>query len=234
MSKVLVACPTADVKNYCFDRWLSVADNLTYEDYDLHLCDNSVTRDFYMDCKTNHSDKLTIDRVVPVQGKSIASVMAQSHDKCRQKVLREGYEWLLHLESDVFPPLNVIERLMDHHEIDKQKRVIGALYHIDLGEQSKLMVQEIEGFGNEHRETLNLDESDVSFVDGTVKRVFSCGLGCVLIHRTILEKIVFRHEEGAVVHPDSFFYGDLDALGVPVFVDTSIYCEHDNKSMTRI
>jgi hypothetical protein len=72
------------------------------------------------------------------------------------------------------------------------------------------------------------------FVDGDVKKVFSCGLGCVLIHRSVLKEVVFRYEEGSPVHPDSFFYADLDAKKIPVYVDTSIYCKHDNQTMVRI
>jgi hypothetical protein len=136
---------------------------------------------------------------------------------------------LLHLESDVFPPLDVIEDL-----ISANKRVVGALYHIELGEQSKLMIQGIEGFGMAHRETFNLDESDLSFVDGTVKPVFSCGLGCVLIHRSVLEKVPFRFEGDGSVHPDSIYYGDLNQQGIRVWAHTGIYCEHENKSMVRV
>jgi hypothetical protein len=231
--KVLVASPTADVKSYCFDRWMEHVKSLTYDgDYDIYICDNSDSRDFMVESRAKYSDlgeRFVMERLSPIQYKSISDVMAKSHDKCRKRVLDEGYDYLLHLETDVFPPLDVIERLLDHNT-----KIVGGVYHIELGEQSTLMIQAIEDFGTEHRETFNLDESDLSFIDGTVKQVFSCGLGCVLIHRSVLEKLSFRYEEGASVHPDSFFYGDLKQLNIPVFVDTSLYCEHDNKSMTRV
>ena len=95
------------------------------------------------------------------------------------------------------------------------------------------MIQKIEEFGNELRETYNLDENDIDFVDGDVKKVFSCGLGCVLIHRSILQQVGFRYEEGSPVHPDSFFFADLDQKGFPVYVDTDIYCEHFNIPLKR-
>lgn len=229
MVKVLVASPTADVKEYCFHEWMGVVSNLTYENYDVYISDNSDTRDFMLRCKERYKDEMLIDKLSPSQHKSVQHIMAKSHDKCRKKALDGGYDYLLHLETDVFPPLNIIERLLDH-----KRNVIGGLYHIELGEQSKLMIQQIEGFGSAHRETFNLDEADLSFVDGEVKKVFSCGLGCVLIHRSVLEKIEFRYIEGAPVHPDSFFYADLNELNIPVYVDTSILCEHDNKAMTRV
>lgn len=227
--RILVACPTAEGKDYALEKWVETAKSLTYDNYDIHLVDNSETSDYMNDVRERFGDVLTINRVSPSQYDSFRHALAKSHNRCSEKVLKEGYDYLLHLESDVFPPLDVIERLLAH-----KRKVVGALYHVELGEQSKLMIQEVENFGMVHRESYNLDETDLSFVDGTVKRVFSCGLGCILIHRSVLEKVPFRYEGDASVHPDSFFFGDLENAGINVFVDTSIYCEHQNTSMTRI
>jgi hypothetical protein len=226
--KILVACPTADVKAYCFEDWVNRAKNLTYPNYDIYMCDNSDKRDFYSESKSKYEGIITMERISTTHSKSVPQVMAKSHEKCRLQALKGGYDFLLHLESDIFPPLDIIEKLMAH-----KKKIVGALYHIESGDESKLMIQQIENFGNAHRQTFNLDETDLDFVDGELKQVHSCGLGCTLIHRSILEKYPFRYEEGAPVHPDSFFFGDLDSYREKVFVDTSILCEHENKSLTR-
>jgi GT2 family glycosyltransferase len=227
MKKILVACPVADVKGYCFDEWIIKANNLTYENKDIFVVDNSENREYYDSIKSKY-ENVSFARVNPKQYPSFKSALAKSHDTIREKVLKDDYDYLLHLESDVFPPIDIIERLIEH-----KKKIVGALYHIELGEQSKLMVQELESFGIEHRETFNLDETDLSFVDGKVKRVFSCGLGCILIHRSILEEVEFRYEEGSPVHPDSFFFADINQKGFPVYVDTDIYCEHYNIPLKR-
>jgi GT2 family glycosyltransferase len=227
MKKILVACPVADVKDYCFDEWIIKANNLTYENKDIFVVDNSEGREYY-DLIRNKYKNINFSRVNPVHFKSFKKALAKSHETIRQKALKGNYDYLLHLESDVFPPIDIIERLME-----KKKKVIGGLYHIELGEQSKLMIQELESFGVEHRETYNLDETDLSFVDGKVKRVFSCGLGCVLIHRSVLSDVEFRYEEGSPVHPDSFYFADLNQKGYSVFADTDIYCEHFNIPLKR-
>lgn len=232
MKKILIACPTADIKDYCFEDWMKNVQSFTYKNTKLFLCDNSESRQYYVDTKKKYEylgDSFEMGRVTPFQYPEFKFALAKSHDVCREKVLKEGYDYLLHLESDVFPPADVIERLLDN-----KKKVVGAMYHIELGEKSTLMIQQLEDFGQEHRETYNLSETDMNFVDGQVKKVFSCGLGCVLIHRSVLEKIQFRYEQGSPVHPDSFFYADLDAKGIPAFVDTSIYCEHRNHSTIRV
>ena len=224
MKKVLVACPTADVKEYCFSDWVNNAQNLTYPNYDVHVVDNSDNRDFYEKWR----EIVSMSRVSPLNYDSVKQVMAKSHDECRKKALEGGYDYLLHLESDIFPPNDIIEQLLNSN-----KKIIGATYHIGVGEDSELMVQKMENFGNELRETFGLDKGDLSFVDGKVKKVFSCGIGCILIHKSVLKKFKFRYEKGATVHPDSFFFFDMDAIGETVYVDTNIYCKHENHTMLR-
>lgn len=228
MKKVLIACPTADVKDYCFNEWINKVRCLTYPNKDVLVVDNSEHRYYFDEIKKNYPD-ISFFRVSPKQYKSFKHALAKSHDKCREKVLSEKYDYLFHLESDVFPPIDVIERLLDAN-----KKIVGGLYHIELGSESKLMIQELEPFGIAHRETYNLDNSDLNFVDGNVKKVFSCGLGCVLIHRSVLEKVNFRYEDESPVHPDSFFFADVNQNGFSVYADTSIYCEHFNVPLRRL
>ena len=45
--KILVACPVADVKDYCFDEWIIKANNLTYENKDIFVVDNSEGREYF-------------------------------------------------------------------------------------------------------------------------------------------------------------------------------------------
>jgi hypothetical protein len=234
MKKVLIASPTADVKDYCFDKWIQNIRNFTYENSSLFVCDNSITREYYSEIKKRYDylgDFFNVARVTPPLHMELSykSLLAKSHDKCRLFALENDFDYLLHLETDIFPPIDVIERLLDSN-----KKVVGAMYHIELGNKSKLMIQQIEDFGNELRESYNLDEADINFVDGDVKKVFSCGLGCVLIHRSVLKEIEFRYEEGSPVHPDSFYFADLDSKHIPVYVDTSIYCKHENQTMVRV
>lgn len=229
MKKILVSCPTADVKDYAFNDWINNVKNFTYQKYDIHIVDNSETREYLKKIKSKYGDIASFERVSPIQYSSFKMALAKSHDKCRIKALKDNYDFLLHLESDVFPPLDIIERLLDH-----KKSIVGALYFIEQGEESKLMIQGIEGFGIAHRETYNFDETEIDFINGELRTVYSCGLGCVLIHKSILKKIPFRYEEGAPVHPDSFYFGDLNLAGKKVFVDTSILCEHRNTSLLRL
>lgn len=231
MRKILIACPTANLKDYCLDDWMENISNFTYPNVDILLVDNSEYRDYYVELKNRfaHLPNFKVERVTPQHFPDFKFALAKSHDICRQRAIEGNYDYLLHLESDIFPPHDVIERLLDC-----KKKMVGAMYHIELGERSSLMIQKIEDFGDVHRETYNLEENDLLFVDGTVKQVFSCGLGCVLIHKSILKQFSFRTDFNTPVHPDSFLYADLDAKQIKVYVDTSIYCDHRNHSLLRV
>ena len=112
MNKILVSCPTADVKDYAFNEWINNVNNFTYNNYDIHVVDNSETREYLKEIKTKYEDIATFERVSPIQYSSFKMALAKSHDKCRLKALNNDYDYLLHLESDVFPPLDIIERLL--------------------------------------------------------------------------------------------------------------------------
>jgi hypothetical protein len=75
-----------------------------------------------------------------------------------------------------------------------------------------------------------LESQEALFFDGKVKQVWHAGIGCILIHRSILENIEFKYEEGLDYHPDTLFAFDCHDWNYPIFVDTGIYCEHLNKS----
>jgi hypothetical protein len=216
---VLVGTPHADRKNYCFNEFVEMVKTFTYKNYNVVIADNS---------KSNKNYKLIVKhglnslRIKP-KHKANQQYIAESHEAIRQYALKGGYDYLLHLESDVFPPPDIIERLLVH-----QKPLVSALYMIDFGHNSRPMVQHIESHGS-IRETINSDVvQDFNLIDGTLKKVYSAGLGCMLIHKSILKKFTFRWEQGASMHPDSFFAGDIKQLNIPIHLDTSILCEHKN------
>jgi hypothetical protein len=216
--KVLVGTPTSDKKAYCQDDFISNIKSFSYPHKSL-IVDNSADR-------KNHKEiiKEGINSIhIKPNNKPVHAVLAESHEEIRKYALRNNFDYLLHLESDVFPPSDIIQRLLIHN-----LPIVSAMYMIDFGKESHLMAQEMEGLG-EIRETRNLKNGqDLLFINSGLKQIFHCGLGCVLISREVLEKIEFRWEKGATIHPDGFFAFDTDQLGYNKFIDTSILCRHEN------
>jgi len=224
--KVLVGTPHYEGKNYCLDNYVNAVKTLTYHNYDVLVVDNSQDRKNVKKIKKMGVPAVHIKR----KNKSTREVLAESHNYLREAAIKGGYDFLLHLESDIIPPANVIERLLSH-----QLPVVSGSYFVGFGDERHLMVQEIEPQKTGVRQTINLIYgNDRKYFDGKLHEVYACGLGVTLIHREILEKFPFRYIKGLDIHPDSFFAHDLNKNGKKQYLDTSILCEHDNRDWKYI
>lgn len=218
--RILVCCPTHEVKSYCINDWLRSVLMLNYNNFDIFLSDNSKTPNFSkflsslgFKCVWNN----------PL-GKNNFEAMRDSHNDCLNYFLKNNFDYMLHLECDVFPDESLIENLLSHN-----KQVISGIYHIGNGNKSQILAQKVLVNDMYGFETGNINcETDLLFLDGNLKQVFSAGIGCILIHKTVFDKIKFRTEKGKNLHPDTFFCIDLFKNKIPFYVDTSIICEHKN------
>jgi len=225
--KVLVAAPQNKIKMYAWPDYIGRATNLTAINYtyDLFFVDNSKTKD---------NAKEIMRQGIPCQwlnpkNKQNQQYIADSMEVIRHKAIQGNYDILVVLETDIIPPRDFIERLLLH-----QKNVVSGAYFIGQGENSHLMLQQIE-VGNGFRNTTNITGGkDILFANNKLHQVYAAGLGCILIHREVFSKFAFRYEKGANAHPDSFFAVDLHRAGVPQYLDASFICEHKNQSWANV
>ena len=238
--RVLIASPTAKAKNYCFTDWIDNVMQFKYPNFDVRLFDNTQdggknakylndvfesrygVSDFYGKFHAHNSMELR-----GIKGsESLIERMAMSHNDCRGYAMNNGYDYLLHLESDVMPQHDVIEQLMS-----RGKKVVGAMFYRDEGRHRCLMVQRRIFCTPHNIKMLNyVANEELNLLDGNIKDVASVGLGCVLIDvRKVFSKIEFRHVDGVNMHPDSYFSEDCFRNKIPIFVDTNCIARHDNR-----
>ncbi len=223
--KVLVCCPTSSAKEYCQEEYIKNFHELTYPNKELFMVDNSDDRTNSLELKRLGAKV----KYVNPKEMHISELIAKSHEECRLYAVKHNFDIILHKESDIISPPDTIERLMAHN-----KPVAHAMYHIEFGEKSHLMITLKEEDGEVHREMQNLELTDLAFVDGSLKRVYGAGLGCALIRRKVFTKIKFRYKKEALTQPsDSWFSYDLHQLGIPNYLDTSLLCEHLNSPWVR-
>ena len=224
--KVLLAAPTSSIKTYCWiDWWLNVK-SFTYPDLDILIVDNSVGTANIEYLKTFGVKVLHVEP----KNRTTQEFITESQNVIRKELLKGDYDYLFSLESDIFPQKkDVVERLMAH-----DLPIVSAPYFIGIGKESHLLINYLvksfvaknAAFG------MNLpNKYGFLLMDGTVKQVNQCGIGCSLIKREVIEEIPFRFEKGREAHADSFFYTDLWYHGIPAFVDTSlaVRCFHYNQ-----
>jgi len=173
-------------------------------------------------------------------------------DMAREKTVQDALpadpEWLLFLDSDVVPPVDVFARLRRH-----DKPVVSALYYVDgempkpaawlLDEDDKPTTVGVNDQGN----LIVDDDGDPKILqpgaDGLF-RVGAIGLGCALVHSSVFEEIDkpwFRWTKGYEKHPwdlrhergqpgvseDFFFCHRLAEAGYDIHLDTSVTCAHE-------
>ena len=263
--KVLVACPIYKGKDYCVDEWIKLIKNLRYSNYDIFLVDNTADGG-------EHARWVSETYGIEIihhyrKDASLCQIMCECNNILRKKTIDEGYDYLMSIESDVFPPKNIIPKF-----INQGKPIISGIYKIGFGTWKYPLLQvveqipppnikdidkkdermntlynsflkKVEKFGKLSYEQLNkIWKSDITvgnirqmdwnemieYIDGTVKPIHGCGIGCSLIHRELLKKYKFRTIEGMPTHADSFFYMDLWNDGITAYVDTSVICKHLN------
>lgn len=221
---VIVAAPQHESKAYCQDEWIENVKNFTYPNFEVFLSDNSSTDANKKELK-KHGIKC--HWVKPKKKEHSFETINRSHAQCAEYALKKNAA-LLHLETDVFPPINVIERLMAH-----KKLVVGGYYDIFYGSKRKLMVQTFEEYGRHVRAFRTapfVEEQEPLFISGELEQVYHVGLGCVLIQPEVLRRVPFRVNMNYAFHSDTWFANDCFVQKIPIYCDTSLSCKHKNNT----
>lgn len=228
--KIFISAPQHSSKMYAFNDWLFNVRNFTYKNIEIFLADNSDTEDNSI---LINSFGVNCSWVMPSKDDTVFDRICNSHNVCRAEFLKSDCDFWLHLETDIIPPINVIERLLSFEEA-----VVSAIYDIGTGKDRHLMVQLIDEHHKDiqaYRTTQFVEQEDEPiFLDGTCKKVFQCGLGCILLSREVVSMIKFRIIKDIDASADTYFFNDLWRKNIDVFIDTNTSCKHLNEDWKYI
>jgi len=253
MKKILIACPTSSHKDYCLDEWVENIFNIykqvayikennmpKYRVY-LFIVDNSQdNKNFY-----RIKEALIKERLKSRQGLnfslyyhynkdiSLRELMSECNNLITEFCIEIKADYLLSIESDVFPN-DVVERLLKHNP--NSKKIVALPYFLYNSIASKSIMFDMEDIGD-NRLCVPVDTDRLFMLtDGKLHEAQQLGLGCAMIHRSILKQIPFRVDKNDKTgsHPDSFFYDDCRAKGIKLYFDTSAYVIHKNGSWKNI
>ena len=228
LPKILVGAPTFEGKNYCFSDWIENVKSFTYGNYDIFLADNSETEENSKMYKSKYG--IECEWITNEKNKnSLLQKIADGHNAVREYALKNNYQFLLHLETDVFPPIDVINRLLAHN-----KQLVGGTYFLYNDDKRELMIRLLDvDYGKES--SMICGETAELIVDGNLKSVWSVGLGCNLIHKSVLEKVkfTFAKQQKKVIFSDTTFSMDTRKEAIAQYWDTSVICEHRNHDWSK-
>lgn len=225
--KILLTTPTSKYKDYCIKQWINKIKNLTYPNYDIFIIDNSTDKNYHKKIK-KYGIKCIHHR--PYKEVNLRKLCAECNEIGRKYAIENNYDYMFILESDVFPPKNIIELLLKPN-----KKVIGACYCIGWLEKT-LLNMEIEQFVCKSHALKSVLSSDDAFwfIDGKIKRAFGFGLGCILIHKEIFRKIPFHIKKGNENFADYNFHEDCFLNNIPTYLHTGVFCEHKQGDWLKI
>lgn len=224
--KILIGTPTYSGKFYCLSEWADRVQRIaSVADAEVLVVDNSADKE-YADRITQLG--LAAHHESPAQ--TPQATLLSSRRRIFDHAVTQGYDYLLMLEQDLFPPENVIERLLAHRQ-----PIVGGLYLLGqltnpeyrrkIGWVSSCAEakRDIQLPGGQHAMYwLTLDE-----VKGRgLLPVRSCGFGCTLIQTNVLKKVSPRIEPGLNRYDDYYFFMDCESNDIPIFTDTDTFIEH--------
>jgi len=192
------------------------------------------------------------------QGEKGIEVLRNKQNVLRQVFIDGDYTHFFSIESDVIPPVDAIQRLVSHDEdivsglyfIQTQEyrkmdlATMASLAHKDL--QARALHQALNKGALETiliRQKLiptvwvidgarsKLAEINDMLPQNGLKRVYSAGMGCLMIKREVLKEIEFKisYEKAQNQFTDFCFHAEAYDLGYQSFVDTDIWCKHLHK-----
>jgi len=218
--KVLIFSPTYEGKEYCRERFVETINKIKYPNFDFIMIDNSKTEDYYNKLKKEGIDVRRVPR-----GNNSREALAASQNYARRYALDNNYDYVLSIESDIFPPTTIIQDLMKHW-----KPVIGAWYLIG-GTTEKIpkhpCVFLLDNSKHGATRLITLKEHEQAKEKGGLQQVHGMGVGCTLIDINVLKEQVFWCDNRFTnKHSDVYFYMDLWNKKVPVYVNYDVYVEH--------
>jgi hypothetical protein len=227
LPRILIAVPTYDAKNYCLDAFMDNIKNFSYPkgNIEIYVADNSksnknalMIRDKYK-VKTFWKDYSDM---------SLMEKLADSHNQLRRYFLESNNDYMFHLESDIFPPSDIIEQLLWC-----RKPIVNALYQIFDGSWRNPCIRLQDKKAPHYDEFMfpyELGNFHHHWIDGTLKETYIAGIGCCLMKRPIMQNFEFRSgKEEISSPPDTYFADDLRAGKVQNWVHTGILCFHWNR-----
>lgn len=216
--KVLVFTPTYEGKDYIFKEFYNALVSIDYPNYDFMIIDNS--KDMSYVNKLRREGYQHIHHVP--RGENSRQALCNAQNYARERALREGYDYVLSIESDLIVTPDVINRLMSYNV-----PVVGGLYFIGIEIKIPCVFFVTQKGIMRGTRLISLSEAE-KFINTGLQKVHGCGLGCALIKREVLERFTFWHDERfADKHSDVYLYMELENAGIPVFCDTNYIVRHE-------
>ena len=225
--RILLVSPISDYKMNILPVWLNYVHSLVKSynsrtvSLDVLLCDNSQNQSFHKQISREYNFNTTWTNPL---FKNSRQFICESRNRGREAFLNSNrWNYLLSLECDIFPHEHFLSELIAH-----RKKLISFPYFIGTADQSTPMINVLDTDESQPFNTRQLSTQEFFLASGRLVPVFNAGLGCTLIHKSIVAKIPFRWDPENHLHDDSFFAEDLYRKNIAWYCDFTSITRHLN------
>jgi len=227
--KILIVTPTANHKDYCLKDWAKSINELTYDNMDMLIIDNSLDPNHVKEFDKYKFRKNTFITHIPRKETDIdlRHHMARCNEISRVFALKNGYDYIISIESDIFAPCkDAVEKLLAHN-----KEVVGFNYFVGQYHKSiPLVFQRVSNNTYFINDVKSSHMSGFFLHDGKLKEVPNLGLGFILIKRSVFQEFEFKIDDNEwhindadKSHYDTHFHYELQKRGIISWCIQSIF-----------
>jgi len=220
--RVLIGCPTSYHKRYCLRAYIEGLRKLTYPNTTFIIVENSQDDVYFNEIRdlTKDMPNFILEKGPWFDGAKDRIIA--SRNQIRQYAVDHDFDYFLSLEQDVvLQDPDAVQKMVAHHHDIVAGVVIGE--QLVNGQWAPAPMLYVSS---------KVDPEKMWFLDpAEIKKpqlieIRATALGCVLMSRTVLEKITFRYAGG---FDDMMFSMDARAAGFKIFCDTTIRTAHHQK-----
>lgn len=241
--KVLIAAPICENKNYSINDWLMTVAKIMRRN-------PSTTIDFCFGVNNSsqeYEDKLkTIEltpfgpRIIkrpivlrlnqsklPEYKESIPIIIGRQREQLRKHAVENDYDWMLWLDTDIIPPIDILERGLTHG-----KPFISGVYTYK-GTDSVVATWVVD---KEKDLCSNVPFNKVieRGLKDEIIQIRGCGFGCVLLHKNVFTKIPFEWNLTSEQSEDIRYCQRCNEAGVEIWLDPKLMCLHLSDSLYEV
>ncbi len=241
MRNILIATPTYNGMEYCFQEFLDHLKNIDYEDFDILIMDNSRTKKFFRKIRKIPGIKVIYDETKEEKN---MNRLISSRNKIIEYAIKKNYDYLLMMDSDVLVPPDILKKLL-HHEKDicsglyfnysKTKNGFQFLPVCYRKLEEKYYPVYEKFFPKANMKMFSRQMSLTEAKSGELFEVSVASAGCLFLSRKAFNSGarygLIPHFEKVFesVTDDIKFFKELRESGFKIYCDTSVLCAHKTK-----
>jgi hypothetical protein len=217
MTRVLIGCPTWEGKRYCLQEYAAAVKALVkHTPADVLIIDNSKGDDYLTGLRAAGLNAEKGPWLPGARDRIVAS-----RNILRQRALDGKYDYFFSLEQDVIPAPDTLSKLLSHG-----KDIVTGVVRTPLPFNGEQDIRTLPMMYVPHpRDPAGLAYvPEAELAKPQLLRIAAAGLGCVLIHRRVLERVQFRWQGTAF--DDMAFYKDAADAGFEPWCDTAVQPRH--------